>query len=50
MHNTVNQSKQSIVATTAYIVARMDMCSSLAIKNVACENELAVSSLSAETL
>ena len=46
----VNQGKQRIVRTTANILSRMDVSAALANQNVACENELTISTLGAKTL
>jgi hypothetical protein len=46
----VNKSIECVVRTDANIVARVNVRSSLAIKNIACKNELTVSSLCAKAL
>lgn len=50
LNSSVDESIKCIVRADTNIVARMNVSSSLAIKDVACKNELTVSSLSAETL
>lgn len=46
----VNQSKQGVVAADTDIDARMDVRASLANQNVACEDELTVRALHAQSL
>ena len=48
-NSTVDKSKECVVLADTYVVAWMNVCSSLAIENVACENELTVCSLSAKS-
>ena len=46
----VDESKEGVVRTLADIVAGMDVGSALSDKDIACENELTVASLDAESL
>lgn len=50
VYDSVCKSVKSIILTDTYIGARVNVCSSLTVKDVACENELSVCSLSTETL
>lgn len=50
LDNTVNFSKESIIRTTANIVAWVNVCSTLLYENVASENCLTVCTLCAKTL
>lgn len=50
LNSSVDESIKCIVRTDTNIVARMNVSSSLAIKDVACKNKLTVSSLCAKTL
>ena len=45
---TVNLSEECVIRTATYVVAGMDVCSSLLYKDVACKNKLTVCSLDAE--
>ena len=38
----VNQSKQRIIGTSAYVLAWMNVCTTLFYKNVTCKNKLTV--------
>ena len=49
-NGTVDKSEESIIGADADIVAGMDFGASLSDEDVACENELTVSSLGAESL
>ena len=46
----VNQSKQGIVGSLAYVVTGMDMGAALSYQNAACSNGLAVCSLNTQSL
>ena len=46
----VYQSKQCIIASTAYVSAGMDLCAALTNEDVAGQNELTVAALGAEAL
>ena len=50
LNSTVYKSEESIIRADTYIVTGMNFCASLSYKDIACKNELTVSSLGAESL
>ena len=49
-NNTVDQSEESIISANAAVGARMDMCSTLTIQNIASQYKLSVRTFCAKTL
>lgn len=47
---TVNKCKQSVVSAASYVHARMDLCSTLSVKDVSSLNKLSVCSFCAQSL
>ena len=48
-HDPVSRCEQGVISAPAHVETRMDVGSSLAVKDVSCQNELSVGSLGAES-